>query len=128
MADSVNNGQHASLSQFQTKIASKKAIWKEFEWGDMRVGYETYLSDFDDKEQLKSLPGGLCPCPHWGHLLSGRMTVHYPDHDDLVKEGEIYYMAPGHTMSAEAGTVLIEFSPKEEFRKLTKLAQVNMPE
>ncbi|TLD39881.1 MAG: hypothetical protein JETT_3858 [Candidatus Jettenia ecosi] len=34
-------------------------------------------------------------------------------------------MAPGHTLTAEAGTVLIEFSPKEEFRKLTEIAEKN---
>jgi hypothetical protein len=53
------------------------------------------------------------------------MTVRYPDHEEVVKAGEIYYMAPGHTMAVEAGTVLIEFSPKEEFRKLTEIAEKN---
>lgn len=33
--------------------ASEVAIWRQAEWGDMRVGYETYLSDFDDTELLK---------------------------------------------------------------------------
>jgi hypothetical protein len=28
----------------------------EAEWGDMRVGSETYLADFDDTELLKRLP------------------------------------------------------------------------
>jgi hypothetical protein len=36
-------------------------------------------------------------------------------------------MAPGHTMAAEAGTVLIEFSPSEEFRRLTEIAEKNFP-
>jgi hypothetical protein len=34
-------------------------------------------------------------------------------------------MAPGHTMAVEAGTVLIGFSPKDEFRKLTEIAEKN---
>jgi len=43
----------------------------------------------------------------------------------VVQAGEVYYMAPGHSMAVEAGTVLIEFSPKEEFRKLTEIAEKN---
>ena len=36
-------------------------------------------------------------------------------------------MAPGHTMACNAGTVLIEFRPREEFRKLTEIAEKNFP-
>jgi hypothetical protein len=120
-----SKGSHASLSEFKTEITSEIAIWRQHEWGDMRVGYETYLCDFDDAELLKGLPDDRCQCPHWGYLMAGRMTVKYPDHEEVVKAGEVYYMAPGHSMAVEAGTVLIEFSPKEEFRKLTEIAEKN---
>jgi hypothetical protein len=53
------------------------------------------------------------------------VTVRYADHEDVIRAGELYYMAPGHTMSAVAGTVLVEFSPKEAFRKLTEIAEKN---
>ena len=125
MVDHSSKGSHASLSEFNISVASEVAIWRQAEWGDMRVGYETYLSDFDDTELLKGLPDDRCQCPHWGYLLAGRMTVRYADHEEVVNAGDVYYMAPGHTMAAEAGTVLIEFSPKEEFRKLTGIAERN---
>jgi hypothetical protein len=99
------------------------AIWRQAEWGDMRVGYETYLADFDDSTLLEGLPDGRCRCPHWGYLLAGRMTVCYADHDEVVRAGDVYYMAPGHTMRVDAGTVLIEFSPMAEFRELTEIAE-----
>ena len=57
--------------------------------------------------------------------FAGRMTVRYADHEEVINAGDVYYMAPGHTMAALAGTVLIEFSPKEEFRKLTEIAEKN---
>jgi hypothetical protein len=125
MADIGSKGSHASLSEFETKAASEVAIWRQAEWGDMRVGYETYLSDFDDAELLKDLPDNRCQCPHWGYLIAGHMIVRYADHEEVVKAGEVYYMSPGHTMVVEAGTVLIEFSSKEEFRKLTEIAEKN---
>lgn len=68
---------HAALSEFETRLASDTAIWRQVEWGEMRVGYETYLSDFDDTELLQGLPDDRCQCPHWGYLLAGRMTVRY---------------------------------------------------
>lgn len=118
-------GNHASLSQFDVKFASEVAIWREAEWGDMRVGYETYLRDFDDTELLKGLRDDRCQCPHWGYVLAGRLTVRYSDHHEMIQAGEVYYMAPGHTMATDAGTVLIEFSPREEFQKLTEIAEKN---
>ena len=127
MTNSESRGNHASLSQFEVKVASETAIWREAEWGDMRVGYETYLTDFDDAELLEVFPDNRCPCPHWGYLLAGRMVVRYADREDVVNAGELYYMAPGHTMACDAGTVLIEFSPREEFRKLTEIAEKNFP-
>jgi len=53
------------------------------------------------------------------------MTVRYPDRDEVVRAGELYYMAPGHTMAVEAGTVLVEFSPREQFEQLTEIAEKN---
>ena len=125
MKSSESKGTHALLSEIETKVASGVAIWREIAWGDMRVGYETYLSHFDDAELLKGLPADRCQCPHWGYLIAGRMTVRYADHEEVVGAGELYYMAPGHTMAADAGTVLVEFSPQEEFRKLTEIAEKN---
>ena len=128
MTDGSRHGHRASLPEFKTKLISDVAIWRQDEWGDMRVGYESYLADFDDAELLQGLPGHRCPCPHWGYLLAGRMTVRYPDHDELVRAGDVYYMAPGHSMAVDAGTVLIEFSPKDEFRKLTDIAEHSLGE
>jgi len=54
---------HASLADLPTTVASGVAIWREVAWGDMRVGYETYLADFDDAPLLKGLPDNRCQCP-----------------------------------------------------------------
>ena len=51
------------------------------------------------------------------------MIVRYTDHEETVHAGELYYMAQGHSMAADAGTVLIEFSPKDKFRRLTEIAE-----
>ncbi len=54
------------------------------------------------------------------------MTVLYADHEEVVEAGEIYYMAPDHTIEVDAGTVLIEFSPKDEFQKTVEVGEQNL--
>src|SRR5690349_17927185 len=65
---------------------------------------------------LASLPGGNCRCPHWGYLFRGRMVVHYDDRDEVVEEGQAFYMPPGHVPEADAGTEFVLFSPTDELR------------
>ena len=65
---------------------------------------------------LASLPGGHCKCPHWGYLFRGRLIVHYDDHDDVIEEGQAFYMPPGHVPDADAGTEFVLFSPTDELQ------------
>ena len=65
---------------------------------------------------LAGLPGGQCQCPHWGYVFSGRMIVHYADHDEVIEEGQAFFMPPGHVPDADAGTEFVMFSPTDELR------------
>jgi len=44
------------------------------------------------------------------------MIVHYEDHDDMIEEGQAFYMPPGHVPDADAGTEFVLFSPTAELR------------
>jgi mannose-6-phosphate isomerase-like protein (cupin superfamily) len=76
--------------------------------------FVTIREDADLAPMLASLPGGHCSCPHWGYIFAGRMVVHYGDHDETYEAGDAFYMAPGHTPEAIAGTEFVQFSPAEE--------------
>ena len=72
-------------------------------WGDMEVGYTTLDSTLDCTEQYKwgGLPGGVCPCPHYGYLFEGRIRVKYPDSDwpdEVIEAGEAYFVPSGHVL------------------------------
>jgi hypothetical protein len=82
--------------------------------GGYTVTWTSFREDVDMAPVLAPLPGGSCACPHWGQVLSGRVVVHYDDHDDVVEAGAAYYMAPGHVPEVVAGTELLMFSPTEE--------------
>ncbi len=75
-------------------------------WGDMEVGYTTLDSTLDCTEQYKwgGLPGGVCPCPHYGYLFEGRIRVKYPDSDwpdEVIEAGEAYFVPSGHVLVYE---------------------------
>ena len=64
-------------------------------------------------ELLKGLPDDRCPCPHWGYLFTGRITVDYADHSEVYESGDAFYMGPGHVPAAEAGSEFVQFSPRQ---------------
>ena len=44
---------------------------------DYTVDFVTIRQEHSLAELLKGLPGDSCPCPHWGYLFAGKITVTY---------------------------------------------------
>jgi hypothetical protein len=78
------------------------------------VNFVTIREAHDLAPMLAGLPRGMCPCPHWGYVFEGRLVVRYGDHEDVIEAGDAFYLAPGHTPAADAGTVFVQFSPTDE--------------
>jgi hypothetical protein len=78
------------------------------------VNFVTIRESHDLAPMLSVLPGGQCQCPHWGVVFKGQLTVTYTDHTETIEAGEAFYMPPGHTPAAVAGTELVQFSPAKE--------------
>ncbi len=104
-------------------LESEEVVIQEAEWGDIHVGFETYNEEFDIAPLLKGLPDDRCQCPHYRYVLKGRMRVRYADHEEAVNASDAYYMAPGHAPVIEAGTEIVEFSPKDEYQKTMEVAE-----
>jgi hypothetical protein len=92
------------------------------------VSFVTIRQSHDLGPMLAALPGGNCPCPHWGYVLKGRLTVRYRDREETVEAGEAFYMSPGHAPSAEAGTELVQFSPAQQLTATTDAIKKAMAE
>jgi hypothetical protein len=87
------------------------------EWrGDLN-GYTTSFvktaADADLTELLRGLPGDVCPSPHWGYVFAGRMWFRSGDQEESFAPGDAFYVAPGHTSGADAGSDFVIFSPTE---------------
>ena len=82
------------------------------------VNFVTIRQSHDLAPMLKGLPGGNCPCPHWGYLISGRIVVRYDDHEEVIEAGDAFYMPPGHAPEAEEGTEIVQFSPAAQLAEV----------
>jgi mannose-6-phosphate isomerase-like protein (cupin superfamily) len=91
------------------------------------VQFVSIHEDHDLAPMLKGLPDDACHCPHWGYVLSGQLTVRYiTGEEEQITSGDAYYMPPGHTPSALAGTELVMISPQAELEATEAAIMANM--
>ena len=68
---------------------------------DYTIDFVTIRQGHSLAEMLKGLPGDSCQCPHWGYMFAGKVTVSYPDREEVYETGDAFYMAPGHVPAAQ---------------------------
>jgi len=90
------------------------------------VGFEYFREDADATPLFKGLPDDRCQSPHWGYVVSGRVTFRYADRDETYEVGDAYYAPPGHIPVVDAGTEVVEFSPSEEYGRTMSVVAQNL--
>ncbi|MGH2703373.1 MAG: cupin domain-containing protein [Actinomycetota bacterium] len=109
--------------------ASKAALTEEMksegietrgdDWGELRVRHIELPAGVDFTPLFEGLPGDLCQCPHWGHVLEGSITLRYADgSQEVTRAGELYYWPGGHTGWTDEGVSFIEISPAAQVREV----------
>jgi mannose-6-phosphate isomerase-like protein (cupin superfamily) len=98
------------------------------EFDGYTVNFVTIRQDSDLAPMLKGLPDDRCQCPHWGYVFKGKMTVRYADREEVIEPGGAFYMPPGHTPAAAAGTEFVQFSPTDELAVSEAMIAKNMQE
>ncbi|MFJ4841993.1 hypothetical protein [Streptomyces sp. NPDC088746] len=89
--------------------------------GDLSVALIRLVKGADMGPALKGLPDDMCPCPHWGYLLKGRLRLRTgagPEAYDVYEEGQAFYWPPGHVPEALENCEFVDFSPTNEFDKV----------
>ena len=71
--------------------------------GGYTVNFVSIRADHDLAALLAGLPGGQCPCPHWGYVIKGQLTIRYGDREEVIGAGDAYYMPPGHVPCLDHG-------------------------
>ncbi len=84
--------------------------------GGYTVNFVSIRADHDLAALLAGLPGGQCPCPHWGYVIKGQLTIRYGDREEVIGAGDAYYMPPGHVPSSTMGSEFVQFSPTDQLQ------------
>jgi len=115
----------ASKNELSKVMDNEEFTIYEGVWGDMHVEYDVFKKKFDVTPLLKGLPNDRDPCPHWGVVVKGQMTIIYDGKKEVAKAGDAYYFPPGHTAVVEAGTEAWEFSPNDKLQKTMEVITRN---
>lgn len=88
-------------------------------WGGMTVDLNNAPAGTDFTPLLEGLENDHCQVPHWGYVVHGSIQIVYEDGStDVFKEGEAFYMKPGHTGQVLEDLQLVSFSPEEGMHEL----------
>lgn len=88
-------------------------------WGGLAVGVNELPAGTDFAPMLKGLKNDHCQVAHWGYIVKGSLHVEYEDgSSEVLREGEAYYMPPGHTGKVLEDLVAVEFSPEKGMHDL----------
>lgn len=82
------------------------------------VGFVRLPAGADLRPATQGLPDDLCPCPHWGYMLKGRVRMHTTGGHQDFAAGEAFYWAPGHAPEALEDSEYVDFSPTAEFQRV----------
>lgn len=113
---------HIAKQDIPVRIDAPGAIARQqADFGDAH-GYGTISGEYfslgagtDIAPLLRGLEDDLCQSPHWGYVLEGAVTVTYADGaQEAVREGDLFYWPPGHTVKVDRAAELVLFSPQHE--------------
>lgn len=70
---------HQRKNELSTIFEAGPAKVPAEDWGDMRVAIVSVPAGTDFGLLLKGHPDNLCPSPHWGYVIKGRLKIEFPD-------------------------------------------------
>ena len=92
-------------------------------FGEQSIAWVRLPKGADLRPGLVGLPGDLCPCPHWGYMISGRMVMHGKDGDQTYEAGQAFHWGPGHAPEALEDCEYVDVSPSEELEHVVRHLQ-----
>lgn len=116
----------ASKNELPVMLEAGPASIRGSDWGEMRIALVSVPAGTDFGPLLKGLPDDLCPAPHWGYILKGRLRIRYDIGGEVLSAGDFYYLPPGHTGVAEEDTEFLEIMPSQAHQVFLDNAQRNL--
>ena len=88
-------------------------------YGKISGEYFTLSAGVDTTPLFQGLEGDLCQCPHWGFVLTGRITTTDAVGDqETVEANDLFYWPPGHNVRVDEDAEIVMFSPQHEHSRV----------
>jgi len=88
-------------------------------FGKISGEYFTLAAGVDTTPLFQGLDGNQCQCPHWGFVLSGRLTTTDANGTEETVDGnDLFYWPSGHNVRVDEDAEIIMFSPQDEHGKV----------
>ena len=82
--------------------------------GELTVGWMKLRQGVDLEPATRGLPDDLCPCPHWGFVIKGKVRMKTKNGSEDFGAGQAFYWDPGHAPEALEDSEYVDFSPTRE--------------
>ncbi|THH34600.1 cupin domain-containing protein [Neolewinella litorea] len=83
--------------------------------GKISGEYFVLAAGVDTAPLFVGLKGNMCHCPHWGYLVSGKVTATDANgKEETVDAQELFYWPPGHNVKVNEDAEIVMFSPQHE--------------
>jgi hypothetical protein len=84
-------------------------------YGKISGEYFSLSAGVDTTPLFMGLEGNLCQCPHWGYLISGKLTTTDAEGiEESVNATELFYWPSGHNVKVNEDAEIVMFSPQQE--------------
>ena len=84
-------------------------------FGKISAEYFSLAAGVDTTPLFQGLEGNLCQCPHWGFVLSGKITTtDARGKQETVAGNDLFYWPPGHNVRVDDDAEIVMFSPQHE--------------
>lgn len=106
---------HITVEQIPVEVDLGPLVTRGVDCGAVYTRHITLPPGTDMRPLLRGLPGDSCPCPHWGQVLEGSITIQYDDGTmETCRAGDVYSWPAGHVGWTDEGAVFLEMSPTTE--------------
>ncbi|WP_439182077.1 hypothetical protein [Carboxylicivirga taeanensis] len=88
-------------------------------FGTMTVTYNELPAGTNFSPLLKGLKNNHCHSTHYGTVLEGAIRINYQDGtEELICQGDLFYIPAGHTAFVEKDLKIIVFSTSKEHHEV----------
>ena len=117
---------HASREDLPILFGDESAGLRGVDWQGKRVAIPSLPAGGDYAPLFQGLPNDMCPVPHWGYIIKGRVRIMYADStEETLREGDIFYLPPGHVPIVDEDLEVFEVSPPAAMDELIAVLNRN---